>query len=297
MPFSVTDDCDRQPLDPFGVSAHSPEPTNPLVDDGAGCWTVEATLDREWRFAAMGRLTAGLAHDFNNLLTVVIGQTDRIIASAVDDERLTRLAAAAQNAALQGAKITGRLLAFARHGELCLEVFDLDRHIADIGEFVRCAVGETIAVAVRAEDGLWPCLVDPVLFEAALLNLAINARDAMPGGGRLTIAARNAALETGEAQRLGLAPGDYIVVTVADSGCGMSPDVQRKAFQPCFSTKETGTGLGLAQVSAFARRIGGSASIDSAAGKATIVFLHLPKAAASVLPGAASTRRCVYTVA
>jgi signal transduction histidine kinase len=136
-----------------------------------------------------------------------------------------------------------------------------------------------------------------VLFEAALLNLAINARDAMPGGGRLTIAARNAALETGEAQRLGLAPGDYIVVTVADSGCGMSPDVQRKAFQPCFSTKKTGTRLGLAQVSAFARRIGGSASIDSAAGKATIVFLHLPKAAASVLPGAASTRRCVYTVA
>jgi signal transduction histidine kinase len=97
----------------------------------------------------------------------------------------------------------------------------------------------------------------------------------------LTIAARNAVLGTGEAQRRGLAPGDYIVVTVTESGCGMSPDVQRKAFQPCFSTKETGTGPGLAQVGAFARRVGGSASIDGAAGKGTTVFLHLPRAAAS----------------
>ena len=280
MPFTASDDRDCPPLGAFAMSSHAPKPTAPPVDD-AGCWTVEAALDRERRFAAIGRLTAGFAHDFNNLLTVVIAQTERIIASAAGDERITRLAAATQNAALQGAKLTGRVLAFARQGELCLEISDLDRHIADIEDFVRCAVGETIAVAVGAEGGLWPCRVDRALFEAALLNMAINARDAMPGGGRSTIAARNAPLATGDAQRLGLATGDYIVVTVADSGCGMSPDVQRRAFEPCFSTKKTGTGLGLAQVSAFARRVGGSARIDSAAGKGTTVFLYLPRAEAS----------------
>jgi signal transduction histidine kinase len=281
MPSTASDDRDRLPPGAFRVSAHAPAPTAPPVDDDAGCWNLGAALDQERCFAAIGRLSAGLVHDFNNILTVVIGQTERIIASAAGDERITRLAAATQNAALHGAKLTGRLLAFARQGEPCLEIVALDRHIADIGDFVRCAVGETIAVSVGTEGGLWPCRVDPVLFEAALLNLAINARDAMPGGGRLTITARNAAIETGEAQRLGVAPGGYVVVTVADSGCGMSPDVQRRAFEPCFSTKGTGTGLGLAQVDAFARRVGGSASIDSAVGKGANVFLYLPRAAAS----------------
>jgi PAS domain S-box-containing protein len=240
---------------------------------------AEMALQAAQRLEAIGRLTGGVAHDFNNLLTVVAGQAELMLKAAGQNEAVHRSVAAIQRAADRGAKLTAQLLAFSRRQNLRPSVVAIDRLIASFDVLFRRAAGETIQVDFRAAPDLWPALVDPAQFESALLNLVINARDAMPDGGRITIQARNKEVSREEAARLDIATGSYVVASVADTGIGMSPDVREHAFEPFFTTKDIGkgTGLGLAQIYGFAKQSGGAVSIDSTLGKGTIVSLYLPK--------------------
>ena len=197
---------------------------------------VEAALQQAQRLEAIGQLTGGIAHDFNNLLTIVIGQTEAITLAAKDDPRITRMSSAALRAAERAAQLTSQLLAFSGRQNLRLETVELDQLLLDAGDLARRAVGETVIVKVSAGSRSWRSRLDPAQFESAILNLAINARDAMPDGGHLTIAARNATVATDKARRLDLTPGEYVVVRVSDTGIGMSPEVQMRAFEPFYTT-------------------------------------------------------------
>jgi nitrogen-specific signal transduction histidine kinase/ActR/RegA family two-component response regulator len=246
---------------------------------------VEAALQQAQRLEALGQLTGGVAHDFNNLLTVVLGQIESITLIAKEDPRILRMAASAQRAAERGAQLTSQLLAFSRRQQLQPRAIAMDRVIVAVGELVRRVISEAIALEISAAPGLWPAHLDPVQFEAAILNLTINARDAMPKGGRLTITARNETAGEIKARQLDLAPGPYIVVDVTDTGAGMAPEVRRRAFEPFFTTKDIGkgSGLGLAQIYGFVKQSGGTATIESALGRGTTVSLYLPKAEAAVI--------------
>ncbi|MGH6680089.1 MAG: PAS domain S-box protein, partial [Bradyrhizobium sp.] len=260
------------------------ERTRQLTAEMAERRKVEAALQQARHLEAIGQLTGGVAHDFNNLLTVVAGQSEGIAAAAKDDD-IRRRAAAIQRAAERGARLTGQLLAFARRQRLSPQRVTIARLMAEIDDLVRRAVGETVAVEFGADPDLWPSLVDPTQFESAILNLAINAKDAMPGGGRLAIVARNAVVEGVEASRLDIRPGDYVVVSVADTGTGMPADVRDHAFEPFFTTKDVGkgTGLGLAQTYGFVRQSGGAVALESTVGQGTTVSLHLPRAEAETI--------------
>ncbi len=266
-----------------GLAARVEERTRELEAAMEEHRKIEAALQQAQRMEALGQLTGGVAHDFNNLLTVVLGQAENIIRAAADNPRIVRMATLTQRAAERGAQLTSQLLAFARNQRLRPESVPVRRLIANVADLARRAVGEAIDVKSGAETGLWPSRIDPAQFESALLNLAINARDAMPEGGRLTIGARNMIVSDAEARRLDLAAGDYVVVSVTDTGCGMSPEVQSRCFEPFFTTKEVGkgTGLGLAQIYGFAKQSGGTATIVSAIGRGATVSLYLPRAAAA----------------
>jgi signal transduction histidine kinase/DNA-binding response OmpR family regulator len=251
---------------------------------------IEAALHQSQRLEAIGRLTGGIAHDFNNLLTVVIGQTEAIAIAAQGNQRIARMAAAAQRAAERGAQLTSQLLSFSGYQQLQPAAIAVDRLILGIGDLVRRAVGEAVTVAISADPELWPAYADPAQFEAAILNLELNARDAMPDGGHLAIAMGNARITDRQAQQLALTPGDYVVTQVTDSGVGMPPEVQKRAFEPFFTTKDVGkgTGLGLAQIYGFAKQSGGTVTIDSAPGKGTQVALYLPRASAPAVEATAA---------
>jgi PAS domain S-box-containing protein len=254
---------------------------------------VEAALQQAQRLEAIGQLTGGIAHDFNNLLTIVIGQTEAITLAAKDDPRITRMTSAALRAAERAAQLTSQLLAFSGRQQLRLETVELGQLVVEAGDLARRAVGEAVTVKISAGPRLWPSRLDPAQFESAVLNLAINARDAMPDGGRLTIAARNATVATDNAKRLDLTPGDYVVLRVTDTGVGMSREVQLRAFEPFFTTKDVGkgTGLGLAQIYGFARQSGGTATMESVPGKGTTVRLYLPRAASPITNEELSSRK------
>ncbi|HJU17667.1 MAG TPA: response regulator [Stellaceae bacterium] len=256
---------------------------------------VEAALQQAQRLEAIGRLTGGVAHDFNNLLTVVIGQAEAIMATAEGNQRVARMAAAALRAAERGAQLTHQLLSFSGRQQLRPVALGLDTVIRDIGDLVRRTIGETITVEIRVDPGLWPSHLDPAQFESAILNLAINARDAMPGGGRLVIAGRNAVVTGNKARRLDLRPGEYVVVSAADTGIGMTAEVRRRAFEPFYTTKDigAGTGLGLSQIYGFARQSGGTAVIESAPGEGTTVALYLPRSESPVAQEPPAARRQV----
>lgn len=179
------------------------------------------------------------------------------------------------------------MLAFARRQQLQPVALSVQESICNIADLVRRAVGEAVTVEISADPELWPSRVDPARFESAILNLAVNARDAMPEGGHLAIASSNVTIAEAQASRLDLAPGDYVRITVTDTGAGMAAEVQRRAFEPFFTTKDIGkgTGLGLAQIYGFVKQSGGTATIDSAVGKGTTVSLYLPRADAETLEG------------
>jgi len=254
---------------------------------------VEAALQQAQRLEAIGQLTGGVAHDFNNLLTVVIGQAESIAVAADGDQQITRMAAAAQRAAERGAQLTNQLLSFSGRQQLRPVTLSVDKLIRSVGDLVRRTIGESITVEISVEPRLWRSHLDPAQFESAILNLAINARDAMPDGGRLVIDGGNLSMGDSEARRLDLSPGDYIVTSVSDSGSGMTADVRRRAFEPFFTTKDIGkgTGLGLSQIYGFVRQSGGTATIDSAPGEGTTVALYLPRAAAPPVEESARARR------
>ncbi|MBV9559769.1 MAG: PAS domain S-box protein [Bradyrhizobium sp.] len=242
---------------------------------------AQEVLRQSQKMEAVGQLTGGLAHDFNNLLAVIGGSLellDRRLKQRRTDE-LERFVTAAQSATKRASALTHRLLAFSRRQTLDPKPTLVNKLIGGLDELIRRTVGPSIAVEVAFEAGLWLTLVDPPQLENALLNLCINARDAMPDGGRLTIETGNRWLDERAARERDIPSGQYISLCVSDTGTGMSPDIVARAFEPFFTTKPTGqgTGLGLSMIYGFARQSGGQVRIYSELGKGTAVCLYLPR--------------------
>jgi len=242
--------------------------------------TEEALLQSQ-KMEAVGQLTGGIAHDFNNLLTGIVGSLD-LLQTRLNQGRTDNVARyinAAMTSANRAAALTHRLLAFARRQPLIPKSVDVNQLVVSLEDLLRRTIGETIDLGIAAADDLWSTLCDPNQLESALLNLAINARDAMPDGGSLTIATSNARLDSVTADTPALALGDYVCVTVTDTGVGMSAEVAARAFDPFFTTKPIGqgTGLGLSMIYGFARQSNGHVTIDSKIGQGTAVRLYLPR--------------------
>jgi CheY-like chemotaxis protein/two-component sensor histidine kinase len=236
---------------------------------------LEQNLLHASKLEAVGRLTGGIAHDFNNMLSVVIGNLD-LLSSAIDgNERAQRRVRMAMEGAQRCADLTHRLLAFSRRQPLLASTLDVKAIMPGLLELMRRTLGEHINVTLHADEGAWPVRVDRAQFEAALLNLAVNARDAMAEGGDLTIAVENRTVEDGA----GAARGEYVVISVADTGTGMPPEVLERVFEPFFTTKESGkgTGLGLSMVYGFVQQSGGHIEVDSVPDHGTTIRIFLPR--------------------
>jgi hypothetical protein len=242
---------------------------------------TEEALRQSQKMEAVGQLTGGIAHDFNNLLTGIVGSLDLMQTRLGQGrtESLPRYIDAAMTSANRAAALTHRLLAFARRQPLVPKPVDANALVASLEDLLRRTIGEKLHLEIAAVSDLWSTLCDPNQLESALLNLAINARDAMPDGGRLSIATRNVHVGTITADTPALTPGDYICITVTDTGTGMTPEVLARAFDPFFTTKPIGqgTGLGLSMIYGFARQSNGHVSIDSRVGLGTTVNLYLPR--------------------
>jgi PAS domain S-box-containing protein len=242
---------------------------------------AEEALLQSQKMEAVGQLTGGIAHDFNNLLTGIVGSLD-LLQTRLNQGRTDNFARyinAAMTSANRAAALTHRLLAFARRQPLIPESVDANQLVVSLEDLLRRTIGETIDLEITASDDLWRTLCDPNQLESALLNLAINARDAMPDGGKLTISTANAHLGNVTADTPALSPGDYICIAVSDTGVGMSAQVAARAFDPFFTTKPIGqgTGLGLSMIYGFARQSNGHVTIDSKLGRGTSVRLYLPR--------------------
>ncbi|MBV8166791.1 MAG: MASE4 domain-containing protein, partial [Alphaproteobacteria bacterium] len=245
----------------------------------AALQSSRAALAHAQRFEAMGQLTGGVAHDFNNLLTVIIGNLEMMLRYAKAEPKLQRPANAAIKAVERGQRLTEHLLTFARKQVTHPEIASPNRLLADFEGLLRRAVGEQYQIECQLGWSTDPVRVDPAQLKVAMINLVMNARDAMPDGGRIVIDTANATLDDAEAQRIPDAwPGPHVVIRVTDSGVGMSPEVAAKAFEPFFTTKDVGSsGLGLSQVYGFVRGAGGHVTIDSVPGRGTTVALYLPR--------------------
>ncbi|MFT8245996.1 response regulator [Roseomonas sp. BN140053] len=240
---------------------------------------LEARLRQADKMQALGTMAGGIAHDFNNLLTAILGSLHLAARHAGDPVRLDRMLRNATLAAERGSALTQRLLSFSRQRDLAMRAVDMNQLVAGMDDLVTRSLGGTVQVRHAPAPELWPATVDPGQLELALLNLCINARDAMPGGGTLTLATRNARLEAEEGE---LAAGDYAVLSVCDTGTGMTPEVLARVFEPFFTTKEVGkgTGLGLSMVYGLCRQAGGAVRVRSTPGEGTCVEMFLPRSAA-----------------
>lgn len=240
---------------------------------------TEAALRQAQKMEAVGQLTGGLAHDFNNLLAAVSGSLDLLKRKLIGDPALVRYVDIGQTATKRAAALTHRLLAFSRQQTLEPKVVSVNQLIGEFEELIRRTIGPQVMLEVVDGIGVWPVRVDPGQLENALLNLCINARDAMPDGGRLTIETANRSLDERTASELEMTPGQYVSICVSDSGNGMSAETISRAFDPFFTTKPIGmgTGLGLSMVYGFARQSGGHARIYSELGAGTNVCLYLPR--------------------
>jgi signal transduction histidine kinase len=245
---------------------------------------VETTLRQMQRLEAIGQLTSGVAHDFNNLLTVVLGNIgflEKMKASVADakfEQRLAHMRLATE----RGAKLTSQLLAFSRRQRLEPKPFDVNEALLNMRDLLQSTLGGGIVIDTVLQPGIWPALADPTQIELVVLNLVINARDAMPSSGCVTIATANAKL--GPAEKPEEPPaGDYVMIAVSDAGTGMTKEVLAKAFEPFFTTKEIGkgSGLGLSQVLGFAKQSGGGMRIETRVGEGTSVKVYLPRASAN----------------
>lgn len=284
------------------LEARVAERTDELTRQIAERQRVEETLHQMQRLEAIGQLTSGIAHDFNNLLTVVLGNLDMIALAPegqTPDERMAERLEHIRIAAERGATLTAQLLAFARRQRLEARSVDLNETVERLTGLLSSTLGRSIGIEARMPANLWPAMVDPTQIELIILNLAINARDAMPNGGTLTISTANVTLGEPQRSEEPLA-GEYVCVSVADTGTGMSDAVLARAFEPFFTTKEIGkgSGLGLAQVFGFAKQSGGGVRIDTAPGKGTTVCVFLPRALrAPQQPDAADAPRTGVPVA
>ncbi|TXL68776.1 PAS domain-containing hybrid sensor histidine kinase/response regulator [Zeimonas arvi] len=254
---------------------------------------LDERLRQSQRLEAIGQLTGGIAHDFNNLLTVIIGNSEMLCEELADQPSRKQLADMTAAAAERGAELTNRLLAFARRQPLEPRPIDVNRLVAGMDGLLRRTLSEDIEIEFVRAAGLWIAEVDGAQLESALLNLVINARDAMPDGGRLTIETGNASLDEEYAAMHGeLVPGQYVMVSVSDTGTGMPPDVVARAFDPFFTTKEAGkgSGLGLSMVYGFVKQSGGHVRIYSEQGEGTTARLYLPRVKAGSIDQPAPAR-------
>ena len=254
---------------------------------------AEEQLRQSQKLEVIGKLTGGVAHDFNNLLTIILGNLETAIERLGESSEVAGQIRTAMNASVRGAALTQRLLAYARRQVLEPEVLDLNTVVSAMTELVRRSLGSAIEIRTSFAKGLWPAIADRNQVENALLNLVINSRDAMPSGGTLTLETQNATLD---AESVGnpseAAPGDYVVLSVSDTGLGMAREIQERAIEPFFTTKEQGkgTGLGLSSIYGFARQSGGLLRIYSEEGLGTTVRLYLPRAQAVTMAEKAQTK-------
>jgi two-component system, NtrC family, sensor kinase len=246
---------------------------------------AEMAMRQSQKLDAIGHLTGGVAHDFNNLLTIIIGNIEtaqRQLESWTDGAqiKLARRLENAMHGAQRAATLTKRLLAFSRQQPLNPAALDVNRQLNGVSDFLRRALGEDVSLEIVGVGGVWPVEVDPGELEAAILNLAVNARDAMPGGGKLTIEASNSYLDDAYCQQHSdIQPGQYVQIAVTDTGAGMTKETIERAFEPFFTTKQSGqgTGLGLSQVYGFVKQSGGHVKIYSEVGEGTTVKIYLPR--------------------
>jgi signal transduction histidine kinase len=229
---------------------------------------------------ALGQLTGGLAHDFNNLLSVIIGGIDLAQRNTdpPDPMRNARMLDAAKQAAQQGSTLVRRMLAFSRRRKLAPQIVDVNSSVRSMSELIRRTLGAHVQLECKLESALWQTCLDTNQLESALLNLCLNARDAMPQGGTLEIATNNFSQSAGP-QRDDAPVGEYVELSVSDTGEGMGPEIVAHAFEPLYTTKPEGkgSGLGLSQVHAFAKHSGGRVTIESAVGRGTTVKIFLPR--------------------
>jgi signal transduction histidine kinase len=253
---------------------------------------VEETLRQSQKLDAIGHLTGGVAHDFNNLLTIIIGNLEtaqRQLESWTDAVhlKLAQRIGNAMHGAERAAALTKRLLAFARQQPLNPAAIDVNRLLNGLSDFLRRALGEDVSLEIVGAGGVWPVEADPAELEATVLNLAVNARDAMPNGGKLTIETANAYLDDAYCRQYSdVRPGQYVQVSVTDTGAGMTKAIIDRAFEPFFTTKQAGqgTGLGLSQVYGFVKQSGGHVKIYSEVGEGTTIKMYLPRFAGPASP-------------
>jgi PAS domain S-box-containing protein len=242
---------------------------------------TERQLRQSQKMDAIGQLTGGVAHDFNNILTVITGTIDILARAVADDPALSAIARMIDQAAERGSELTGRLLAFSRGQPLQPRETDVNGLIVETIKLLRPSLGEQVEIVSVLQEDAWAALIDPSELGSALINLAINARDAMPGGGKLAFESANVAVGEGDG-RMGdrLPPGSYVLITVSDTGMGIPARLHDKVFEPFFTTKEIGkgTGLGLSMVYAFVKQSGGYVKLDSLEDVGTTISLYLPRA-------------------
>jgi two-component system, NtrC family, sensor kinase len=263
------------------------------IDRRAG---VEDALRQSQKLEALGHLTGGVAHDFNNLLTIIMGNLEmaqHVLESWSDGAqiKLVRRLENAMHGAQRAATLTKRLLAFARRQPLNPTALDVNRVLNGLSEFLRRALGEDVSLEIVGGGGVWPVEADAAELEAAIVNLAVNSRDAMPTGGKLTIETSNAYLDDSYCRRnADVRPGQYVQIAVTDTGAGMTRETLDRAFEPFFTTKESGqgTGLGLSQVYGFVKQSGGHVKIYSEPGEGTTLKIYLPRLVGKSLPAAES---------
>ena len=268
--WTLVRDADGQPSGVFGLGT-----------DVTARLELEAQLQQARRLETIGQLTGGVAHDFNNLLTVILGNADLLAEQLVDQPRLLPLAEMTRTAAERGAELTQRLLAFARRQALQPLSVDAHQLLANMDALLRRTLPANIDLELVRGAGLWPTLVDPAQLESAVLNLVINARDAMPSAGKITLETSNAWIDQHYAERHpDVAPGQYVLLSVSDTGAGMSAEHLARVFEPFFTTKDVGkgTGLGLSMVYGFVKQSGGHIKLYSEPGHGTTARLYLPRA-------------------
>ncbi len=268
----------------FGLSIMALRRTQRLQEEITRREATEMALRQSQKMEAVGRLSGGIAHDFNNMLTIILGNIDIALQRiGGDNPRVQRSLQAARQGSERAATLVQRLLAFSRQHPLEVKAVDTNRLVHGMSELLRRTIGETISIETVLAGGLWRIAIDPNQLENAVINLAVNARDAMPDGGRLTIETSNSYLDEAYTAAHGgeVVHGQYVMIAVSDTGTGMSRETMEKAFEPFFTTKPTGmgTGLGLSMVYGFAKQSGGHIKIYSEVGEGTTIKLYFPRLA------------------